>query len=177
MQKIGIMIGSLRENSFSGMVRENFKAMLKGKAEVIDLDISHLPLYNQDFDKEGASPKEYTVFRDTVRSLDAVIIVAPEHNRTMPAALKNALDIGSRPWGQNTWAGRKFMIVGSSPGKLSAFGAVNDVNKVVSFLGGRIMFQPEVYLGPVHELFDEKGVFVKGTYDFLNGVLDAFVKF
>ena len=177
MQKIGIIVGSNRQNSNSALIAKNVATLLKGKAEVVNLDISNLPLYNQDFDMGAGAPKEYDTFRASLKGVDGVIVITPEHNRTMPAVLKNALDIGSRPWGHNAWAGRKFMVWGHSIGKLGAFGAVNDVNKVLSFLGGRHMAQPEVYLGPVQELFDDKGVFVPSTLDFLASVVDAFVKF
>lgn len=178
MKKIGIMVGSLRKDSFSGLVANNLKTLLKGKAEVVDVDISALPLYNQDFDGGVLpTPAAYTTFRSVLGSLDGVIVITPEHNRTMPAALKNALDVGSRPWGQSKWGGLKYMVVGNSVGKLSAFGARNDVQRVLNFLDARVMNQPEVYLGPVQDLLDDKGVFVAGTATFLEGVLDAFVAF
>lgn len=95
----------------------------------------------------------------------------------MPAALKNALDIGSRPWGQSVWGDKNYLIVANSIGKLSTFGARNDVHKVLSFLNGRIMNQPEVYLGPVHEVFTQEGIFVPDTLKFMTSVMDAFIAF
>jgi|BioPla2DNA2_1021312.scaffolds.fasta_scaffold24844_3 chromate reductase len=178
MKKIGIIVGSLRKDSFSGLVAKNLLTLLKGKADATIVDISQLPLYNQDFDGGVLeTPKAYTEFRQELKGFDSVIVVTPEHNRTMPAALKNVLDIGSRPWGHNLWAGKKAMIVGSSIGKLSAFGAVDEVRRVLAFLDAKIMNQPEVYLGPVQDLFDEDGVFVPGTLKFLGDVMDAFVAF
>ncbi|MDY0214721.1 MAG: NAD(P)H-dependent oxidoreductase [Bacilli bacterium] len=177
MKKIGIIVGSLRKDSFSGKVAQNLETLLQGKALVKHLDISHLPLYNQDFDGVIETPKAYDVFRAELAAVDSVIVITPEHNRTMPAALKNALDVGSRPWGKNLWNGKKYMVVGVSPGTLSGFGAATDVRTVLNFLNGRVMNQPEVYLGSVHTLLDEKGVLVEGTLKFLSSVMDAFVNF
>lgn len=177
MKKIGIIIGSLRKESNSQKIANNLLTLLKGKADAKQIDISHLPLYNQDFDGVIETPQAYHTFRKEVATYDGFIIVAPEHNRTMPAALKNAFDVGSRPWGHNLWSGKSFMVVGHSPGVLSGFGSATDVRTVLNFLNGRPMNQPEVYLAAVHTLFDEKGVFVPNTLKFLDGVMEAFAKF
>lgn len=178
MKKIGIIIGSLRSGSNSAKIAANLLTLLNGKAEAKILDISALPLYNQDFDGGVLeTPAAYTAFRKELASVDGVIVVAPEHNRTMPASLKNALDVGSRPWGQNLWNGKSFMVVGHSPGALSGFGSATDTRTVLNFLNGRPMNQPEVYLAAVHTLFDDKGVFVPATLKFLDDVMTAFAKF
>jgi chromate reductase len=95
----------------------------------------------------------------------------------MPSSIKNALDVGSRPWGQNLWNGKSFMVVGHSPGALSGFGSSTDTRTVLNFLNGRPMNQPEVNLAAVHTLFDENGVFVPATLKFLDDVMTAFAKF
>lgn len=177
MKKIGLIIGSNRTGSFSSVVAMNVVSLLKGKAEVVALEISDLPLYNQDFDAEGASPAEYTRFRSALKGVDSVIIITPEHNRSMPAVLKNALDVASRPWGQSVWAHKKAMVIGNSPGGLSGFGAATEVKRVLSFLNANIMQQPEVLLGAVYTLIDDKGVFVADTAKFVGSALDAFVAF
>lgn len=177
MKKIGVIVGSLRKDSYSGKVAANLVTLLKGKAEVKYIDISQLPLYNQDFDGVIETPKPYDVFRAELASVDSLIIVTPEHNRTMPSALKNALDVGSRPRGKNSWNGKKVMVVGQSPGNISGFGAATHVKTVLSFLNSKIMNQPEVYLASVHTLLDEKDVFVPDTLAFLAKVIDAFVAF
>ena len=177
MKKIGIIISSLRSGSNSSVIAKNLLTLLKGKADAKILDISNLPLYNQDFDGVLETPAAYTTFRKELASVDGVIVVSAEHNRTMTAALKNAIDVGSRPWGQNGWNGKSFMVVAHSPGSLSGFGSSTDIKTVLNFLNGRPMNQPEVYLGAVHTLFDEKGVFVPETLKFVEGVMDAFSKF
>ena len=95
MTKVGIVVGSTREGSFSGRVAKAIEGLLPSDYEVTYLEVAQLPLYNQDYD--GNEPVEYGPFRDLVEEQDAYIFVTPEHNRSVPAALKNALDIASRP--------------------------------------------------------------------------------
>ena len=108
MTKYGVIVGSIRGNSYSKGVADALVAGLPADAEVTYLNIADLPLYNQDFD--AASPEAYTRFRNDVLAQDAFIFVTPEHNRSIPAALKNALDVASRPWGQNVWAGKPALV-------------------------------------------------------------------
>lgn len=177
MKKIGIIVGSLRKDSYSGKVAKNLETLLKGKAEVKYIDISKLPVYNQDYDGVIETPAAYDTFRAALASVESIIVVTPEHNRTMPAALKNALDVGSRPYGKNSWKHKTYMVVSQSPGTLSGFGAANEVKMVLSFLNGRVMHQPEVYLANIHTLLYEKGIFVPDTLKFLDSVVSNFVEF
>lgn len=112
MTKYGVVVGSIRENSYSKGVADALVAGLPADAEVTYLNIADLPLYNQDFD--AASPEVYTRFRNDVLAQDAFIFVTPEHNRSIPAALKNALDVASRPWGQNVWQGKPALVASQS---------------------------------------------------------------
>lgn len=157
MKKIGIIVGSIRKNSLSGLVANNLAALLKKDVEVEFIEIADLPLYNQDYDSLEVQPEAYTVFRNKVKAVDGVVIVTPEHNRAMPAALKNALDVASRPWGQSAWNGKKALVVSQSPGKLSGFGAATQVRNVLAFLNVQTIAQPEAYLAESHTLFNEKG--------------------
>lgn len=177
MTKIGIIISSLRKDSNSQKIANNLLSLLEGKADAKIIAINKLPLYNQDLDKDGQTPESYKEFRVELKSVDKLIVVSAEHNRTMTAALKNALDVGSRPIGQNAYSGKKFMVIGHTIGALGAFGAATDVHKVLNFLNGIPMNQPEVYLSRVHTLFDENGVFVPDTLKFIASVMDAFVAF
>jgi chromate reductase len=104
MTKFGIIVGSTRKNSYSKGVADALVAGLPTEADITYLNIGDLPLYNQDLDEN--SPESYIKFRKEVAVQDAFIFVTPEHNRSIPAALKNALDIASRPWGQNVWSGK-----------------------------------------------------------------------
>ncbi len=160
MKKIGIIVGSIRKNSLSGMVANTLATILKKDVEVEFIEIADLPLYNQDFDGLEEQPSAYVSFRNKLKAVDGLIIVTPEHNRAMPAALKNALDVGSRPWGQSAWNGKKALVVSQSPGKLSGFGAATQVKNVLSFLNVVTIAQPEAYLAESHTLFDEKGLLI-----------------
>lgn len=177
MKKIGLILGSLRSGSNSSLLAANVVSLLKGKASVEVVDISALPVYNQDFDGVIETPKAIVDLRAKLATFDGFVFITPEHNRTMSAAMKNVIDIASRPWGSVLWGGKSVLVMGHSVGKLSAFGAVNDVKRVLSFLGARVMAHPELYLGPVHELLDDKGVLVPDTAAFVGQALDTFLAF
>ncbi len=170
---IGIITGSLRKGSFSGSIADYAKAHAPAGLAFKSIDISALPLYNQDYD--GADPKEYTAFRDEVRALDGVLFITPEHNRSVPAALKNALDVGSRPYGQSVWNGKPGAVISQSPGAIGGFGANHHLRQTLSFLNVATMAQPEAYFGAFHTLIDETGALSNAeTKAFLDGFLAAF---
>lgn len=174
MAKIGIVSGSIRKNSFSQQLGQNIKNLLPEGYEAEFIEIADLPLYNQDFDEN--IPEVYTSFRETIKALDAVIFVTPEHNRSVPAALKNALDVGSRPYGSNVWDGKPALIVSQSPSDLSGFGANHHLRQVLAFLNMPVVQQPEVYIANVHELLGENGeINNQDTVAFLQSAVDAFV--
>ncbi len=174
-KKIGVIVGSIRKDAFSGKVADNLMSLLPEGYEAELIKISDLPLYNQDYD-EADTPANYQGFRDKVRSVDAVLFVTPEHNRTFPAALKNALDVASRPWGQNVWSGKPAAIVSVSPGALAGFGANHHLRQPLSFLNMPTVQQPEAYIGNVTALLDENGkINNPDTIALLQSVVDALV--
>jgi chromate reductase len=174
MTKVGIVLGSIRKNSFSKQLAENLVSLFPEGYETEFIEIAHLPLYNQDSDENP--PESYTAFREKIKSLDAVLFVTPEHNRSFPAALKNALDIGSRPYGSNVWNGKPALIVSQSPGSLAGFGANHHLRQVLAFLNMPVVQQPEAYVGNVHKLLGENGKITNpDTLKFLQSVIDAFV--
>lgn len=123
------------------------------------------------------SPEVYAAFRQSIKALDAVIFVTPEHNRSIPAALKNALDVGSRPYGSNVWDGKPALIVSQSPGNLAGFGANHHLRQVLAFLNMPVVQQPEVYIANVHELLGEDGKITnQDTIQFLQSAVDTFVE-
>ena len=173
MTKVGIVVGSIREGSFSGRVAKALVGLLPEDYEATYLQIDHLPLYSQDSDENP--PQVYQDFRDEVEALDTVIFVTPEHNRSVPAALKNALDIASRPYGANKWGGKPALIASQSPGAISGFGANHHLRQMLTFLDVPVVQQPEVYLAQTPELFGENGEFLKeGTEVFLQAAVDKF---
>ncbi len=171
-KKIGIIVGSTRKDSFSGGVAKALAGLLPSDYEANFIEIADLPLYNQDYD--AASPEHYTAFREEVGAQDAFIFVTPEHNRSIPAALKNAVDVASRPYGSNKWAGKPALIASNSPGAISGFGANHHLRQIFTFLDLDTVAQPEVYLAAVNTLIDTDGSFLKdGTKDFLQSAVDA----
>ncbi|WP_057876798.1 NADPH-dependent FMN reductase [Liquorilactobacillus aquaticus] len=166
MTKYGVIVGSTRKNSYSKGVADAIVAGLPEDSEVTYLDIASLPLYNQDYDAD--SPAEYTKFRNEVAAQDAIIFVTPEHNRSISAALKNALDVASRPWGESVWAGKPALVASQSISGISGVLAHHTLRKSLVFLDMPTMQQPELYIGNTDKLSDAEGhITNEGTKNFL----------
>lgn len=176
MTKVGIIVGSLRKESFSKKVAGNVAGLFPEGFETEFVEIGNLAFFNQDFEEENTTPAEYTTFRNTIKELDAVLFVTPEYNRSVPAVLKNALDVGSRPYGESVWNGKPAAIISQSPGALSGFGANHHLRQSLAFLNMPVVQQPEAYIGTVYELLDENGkIKDQNTVQFLQSFVDAFV--
>lgn len=176
MTKVGILVGSLRKESFSKKLAANVASLFPNGYETEFVEIGNLALYNQDFDDENNAPPEYTTFRNRMKEIKAVLFVTPEYNRSIPAVLKNALDVGSRPYGASVWNNKPAAIISQSPGKLSGFGANHHLRQPLVFLNMPILQQPEAYIGNVADLLDEDGkIKDEGTVKFLQSFVDAFV--
>lgn len=174
-KKIGVLVGSLRKESYSKKIAKALKELAPISFEMEEVEIGELSIYNQDLDDEGNPPLEWTAFREQVEKFDAILFVTPEYNRSVPALLKNALDIGSRPYGKNVWDGKPGAIVSVSPGGLSAFGANHHLRQSLVFLNIPTMQQPEAYIGNVATLFDDSDVLInEGTSGFLKKFMDSF---
>lgn len=172
MTKLGVIVGSTRKDSYSKQWAELIAKLYPAGTEVTFIEIAHLPLYNQDMD--AASPAEYTQLREIVQAQDALLFVTPEHNRSIPAALKNAIDIASRPWGQSVWGGKTALVVGQSISPMAGFAAGQHLRSILSMLGVQVVTN-EVYLGASQELLDQAGQTNEGTKAFLQSVVDAHV--
>jgi chromate reductase len=173
---IGILAGSLRKESFSKKIGKAVMAMAPEGFEFKIISLADLPIYNQDFDDNNEVPEAITLFRKEMASVDGVIFVTPEYNRSVPAVLKNALDVGSRPYGKSVWDAKPAAVFSNSPGNLSAFGANHHLRQSLVFLNVPTMQQPEVYLPKVNELFDESGILKEGsTKGFLQKAVDAYI--
>src|SRR5215207_8665120 len=137
------------------------------------IEIGHLPIYNQDGDENP--PAAWTEFRERIRAADAVLFVTPEHNRSVPAALKNAIDIGSRPYGKSAWSGKPGAVVSASPGGIGGFGANHHLRQSLVFLNVPAMAQPEAYLGGADKYFSADGKLANdGTRKFLESFMQAY---
>jgi chromate reductase, NAD(P)H dehydrogenase (quinone) len=138
------------------------------------VELGQLPFYNEDLET-AAPPAQWIAFRQRVKAADAILFVTPEYNRSVPAVLKNALDVGSRPYGSSVWDCKPAAIVSGSPGAIGAFGANHHLRQSLVFLNVPTMQQPEAYVGHVDKLFDEYGKLVSdGTRKFLQDFMQAF---
>ncbi|HKG07471.1 MAG TPA: NAD(P)H-dependent oxidoreductase [Pedobacter sp.] len=173
---IGIIAGSLRRESFSKKLASAILDMAPEGFQFKIIEIAELALYNQDFDDDGNAPAPYHSFREEVDSVDGVIFITPEYNRSVPAVLKNALDVGSRPYGKSVWNAKPAAIFSNSPGPLAAFGANHHLRQSLVFLNMPIMQQPEVYLSKISEAFDKHGVLTDSrTKDFLTTAVNEYI--
>lgn len=172
--KVAVVVGSLRKDSVN---RKAALALAKLAPKSIDLqivEIGNLPHYDEDVEAAGA-PETWSKFREQVRSSDAVLFVTPEYNRSVPGALKNAIDVGSRPYGSSAWSGKPAAIMSLSPGAVGGFGANHHLRQSLVFLDMPILQQPEAYIGGAFSLFDEAGELTsESTKDFFATFIAAF---
>lgn len=168
-----VLVGSLRKDSINRKVASSLVALAPSTLKLTIVEIGQLPLYNQD--EEASPPVAWTNFRQRVKTANAILFVTPEYNRSVPAALKNALDVGSRPYGQNVWSGKPAAVVSASPGAIGGFGANHHLRQSLVFLNVPTMQQPEAYVGGADKLFDANGKLTNdGTRKFLGDFLQAF---
>jgi chromate reductase len=171
-----VLVGSLRKASFNGMLANALISLAPSSMEPEVVEIGELPFYNEDLERYiDPPPAPWTAFRRRVKAADAVLFVTPEYNRSVPAVLKNALDVGSRPYGSSVWNRKPGAIVSGSPGAIGAFGANHHLRQSLVFLNVPTMQQPEAYVGHADKLFDEHGKLVSdGTRKFLQDFMKAF---
>ena len=173
-RKVAILVGSLRRDAFSRKLAQAMIGLAPTSLAPAIVEIGALPLYNQDLEDAGA-PAAWTDFRAAVRAASAVLFVTPEYNRSVPGALKNAIDVGSRPYGQSVWSGKPGAVASVSPGAIGAFGANHHLRQSLVFLDVPAMQQPEAYIGGAAALFDAGGRLVNDkTRDFLSQFMHAF---
>jgi chromate reductase len=153
---VAVIVGSLRKESFTRRVANALAEIAAPQLVLEQVEIGDLPLYNQDLDTHSPPPA-WTTFRDRVRGADAVLFATPEYNRSVPGVLKNAIDVGSRPYGKSVWSGKPAAIVSVSPGAIGAFGANHHLRQSLVFLDMPTMQQPELYIGNVTKLLDANG--------------------
>jgi chromate reductase len=172
--KIAVLIGSLRKGSFSRKMAEALIALAPDRLSFQIVEIGELPLYNQDLDTD-APPPAWGAFRDAVRPVDGLLFVTPEYNRSVPGPLKNAIDVGSRPYGKSVWSGKPGAIVSVSPGAIGGFGANHHLRQSLVFLNVPTMQQPEAYVGGAATLFDDQGgIANEASKTFLTGFMGSF---
>jgi chromate reductase len=173
IRNVAVLVGSLRKDSINRKVANALVGVAPEGLKLSIVDIGQLPFYNQDEDENP--PAAWTAFRERISAVDAVLFVTPEYNRSVPAVLKNAIDVGSRPYGKSAWSGKPGAVVSASPGCIGGFGANHHLRQSLVFLNVPAMAQPEVYLGGADKLFDANGKLVNdGTRKFLQGFMQAY---
>ena len=175
--RVAVLVGSLRKASLSRRVADALAEVAPAELDLEQVEIGRLELYNQDFDDEGAVPLAWSRFRDMMAAYDAVVFVTPEYNRSVPGVLKNAIDVGSRPYGRSVWSGKPAAVVSVSPGALSGFGANHHLRQSLVFLDMPTLQQPEAYIGGAGTLFDERGNLINAqTREFLGKFMATFAE-
>jgi chromate reductase, NAD(P)H dehydrogenase (quinone) len=171
-----VIVGSLRKESFSLKIA-NALAKLAPATLKLDVITPHgISFFNQDL--EAAPPADWLAFREKLQKSDAVLFVTPEYNRSISGVLKNAIDVGSRPYGKSSFLGKPTGIISNSPGPLGGVNAAKHLQQILPGIAGSIMGQPEIYLNGVGDAFDDKGNLVKeGLQKVLQQYIDAFAAF
>jgi chromate reductase len=168
-----VIVGSLRAGSFNRLTASALTKLAPDSLKLEIVEIGDLPMYNQDLD--GDPPQAWTDFRERIRRADGVLFVTPEYNRSVPAVLKNAIDVGSRPYGHSAWNGKPAGVVSVSPGGMGGFGANHHLRQSLVFLNMPVMAQPEAYYGHAGDFFDEQGELKnEGTEKVMRGFINAF---
>ncbi|WP_300726241.1 NADPH-dependent FMN reductase [Pseudomonas sp.] len=172
---VAVLVGSLRKDSLNRKVALALAELAPANLKLNIVEIGDLALYNEDIDVTPP-PAPYTAFRDQVRAADAVLFVTPEYNRSVPAALKNAIDVGSRPYGQSAFNAKPGAVISVSPGAIGGFGANHHLRQSLVFLNVPCLQQPEAYLGGAGDAFDASGKLSEKTRPFLQKFIDEFAK-
>jgi chromate reductase len=175
--RVAVIVGSLRKQAYS---LRTAQALAKLAPDSLKLDIvtlHGLSMYNQDLETD-APPADWTAFRHKIKAADAVVFVTPEYNRSIPGVLKNAVDVGSRPYGKSVFDKKPAGVVSNSPGAIGGFGANHHLRQCLVFLNMPTLQQPEAYVGGIADAFDEHGELVKESLrEFLKKYIDAFAAF
>ena len=171
---VAVVVGSLRAASLNRKLARELERLAPPGMRFAEVGIGDLPLYDEDVEAAGA-PQPWLDFREAIRAADAVLFVTPEYNRSIPGALKNAVDVGSRPYGKSAWAKKPGAIVSVTPGALGAFGANHHLRQACVFLDMPIMPQPEAYLAGAGGFFGQDGRVTDAKLEaFLTNFMAAF---
>ncbi|MFW9268968.1 NAD(P)H-dependent oxidoreductase [Pseudomonas sp. D2-30] len=171
---VAVLVGSLRKASINRKIALALAELAPTNLKLNIVEIGELPLYNEDIDV--TPPQAYARFREQVGAADALLFVTPEYNRSVPAPLKNAIDVGSRPYGQSCLSGKPGAVISASPGAMGGFGANHHLRQSLVFLDVPCMQQPEAYLSGAGTAFDEAGNLSDSVRPFLQKFIDSYSK-
>src|ERR1700693_5527153 len=152
---IVVIVGSIRKESFTLKIANTLAKMAPASIKLDVTTLHGISFFNQDL--EAAPPADWVAFREKLQKSSGVLFVTPEYNRSIPGVLKNAIDVGSRPYGKSSFLGKPIGIVSNSPGPLGGVNAAKQLQNIMPGISGPIMGQPETYLNGVGDAFDDKG--------------------
>ncbi len=172
---VAVLVGSLRRDSLNRKMAKNLIELAPETLKLEILEIGQLQMYNQDLEENP--PAEWVEFREQIKSYDGVIFVTPEYNRSVPAVLKNAIDVASRPYGQNAWDGKIGAVISVSPGAMGGFGANHHLRQSLVCLNVHTLAQPEAYIGGAASIFDDNDKISNDrSREFVQKILTAYTK-
>lgn len=174
IKDIAVIVGSLRRDSINLKVAQALVAMAPAPLTLEIVEIGHLPLYNQDYD--SAAPVAYTEFRQRILRADGVLFVTPEHNCSMPAAMKNAIDIGSRPPSKSVWSTKPGAVISASPSLQGGFGANHHLRQSLMCVNVYCMAGPETYLSQADKLFSAPGILSQPGHSQIAAFINAYAE-
>lgn len=167
---VAVLVGSLSQQSINRELAQALKKIASDRADFREVRLDDLPVYNRDVD--GHYPENFVRLKNDIEAADAVLFVTPENNRSVPAVLKNAIDIASRPWGTNSFAGKPGAVIGTSTGAMATALAQQHLRNVCVFVDVLMMAQPEAFVRYHEGLFAKDG---SVTDDSVRGFLAKFV--
>ena len=171
-----VIPGSLRKESFSLKIANAFVDLAPEALKLNVVTLNGLSFFNQDL--EATPPADWLAFREKIQASQGVLFVTPEYNRSISGVLKNAIDVGSRPYGKSSFLGKPIGIVSNSPGPLGGVNAAMNLKQILPGYSGSIMGQPEIYLNGVSDAFNDKGELVKESLQaVLRQYIDAYAAF
>jgi chromate reductase, NAD(P)H dehydrogenase (quinone) len=171
--KIGYFVGSLSSTSVNRVLSRALIRVAPRELDFTEIPIGNLPLYSPDHDADY--PPEARALKEAISASDAVLFVTPEYNRSIPGALKNAIDWASRPWGQNSFHHIPAGVIGASPGAIGTAVAQQSLRAVLSFCNARQMTSPEAYITYSPQRFKDDGEVVdETTAGFLTDFMEEF---
>jgi chromate reductase len=173
---IVVIVGSLRKESFTLKIANALTKLAPATLRLNVVTLHDISFFNQDL--EATPPADWVKFRETLQKSSGVVFVTPEYNRSIPGVLKNAIDVGSRPYGKSSFLGKPTGIISNSPGQLGGVSAAKHLQNILPGICGPIMGQPEIYLNAVSDGFDEKGEIAKESLQkLLHQYIDAYAAF
>ncbi|HUE90800.1 NADPH-dependent FMN reductase [Pseudomonas sp.] len=170
---VAVLVGSLRQASINRKLALALAELAPPSLQLKIVEIGELALYNEDIDQDNP-PTAYNDFRSQLQAADALLFVTPEYNRSVPGVLKNAIDVGSRPYGKSAFSGKPGAVLSASPGAIGGFAANHHLRQSMVFLDVHMMQQPEAYLGGAGSFFEEDGRLGDGIRPFLQKFIDAY---